>query len=141
MRSRVVLASFALVALTFQTAAWAEPGHHDEVRLLGATALSNSVDHDVIRVEGNCPGPRNHPVSALKVRVQERRAHIDYVRVRFGNGQWEQLPIRNFFEPGSESRWVDLPGGRRCIEMIAIQGETEGHHHDREAIVEVYGHE
>ena len=53
-------------------------------------------------------------------------ADIDYVAVQYGNGVWDQLPVRERFAPGSESRWIDLRGEARCVEKISIIGDSDG---------------
>jgi len=42
----------------------------------------------------------------------------------FGGGK-QKLKMREFFAPGTSSRWINLKGGARCIRKIVIKGDSE----------------
>jgi len=121
MSFRTVLNALFALAATFAAAAPAFAG----VDYLGETTLTRFQDRDFIHA-GQCPSPMNRPVEAVKIQVLHRVADIDYVAVQYGNGAWDQLPVRERFAPGTDSRWIDLRGGARCVERIAIVGDTDG---------------
>lgn len=108
--------------------------------LLGQTTLNHRTDSDLIYVVGNCPSPRNMPVSAVRLEVHRRAAEIDFIAVQYGNGEWDQLDVRQYFAAGSSSRWIDLRGGARCVEKIKIVGDTEAFFgRGPKALVQVFG--
>jgi hypothetical protein len=45
--------------------------------------------------------------------------------VKYGNGAVDRLPVRQRIAQGSETRWIDLRGGRRCVRGVKIVGDTE----------------
>lgn len=121
------------------------PGNgHDFQRFLGATYLEFRGDSDVIQL-GSCGrNPREDSpdrVSALRFRVTRNDAEIDHILVQFGNGQTQEIEVRNFFEEGTWSVRKDLAGDRRCIDRIYVYGRTVDHRGRGfgEARFEVYG--
>jgi hypothetical protein len=121
MKSRSVIAAFAAV-LALASVSNAFAGE----RLLGATLLSGIYDRDIINVPGLCPSPANPMVRSVQLTVRRRAAQIDQLEVRYGNGVWDNLPVRERFTAGSSSRWIDLRGGERCVEAIRVVGNSEG---------------
>lgn len=103
--------------------------------LLGSTILSNRQDVDFIRVNSCKDG--HEFVSAVKLKVLRDNADIEAVIVKFGNGETQELAIRERFSRGSESRWVDLAGFRRCIRGVKVVGDSGARL--RRTVVEIYG--
>lgn len=104
--------------------------------LLGKTQLSYAEnDRDVIRL-GKCP--RNQSISSIKVAAVKGTADIKLLRVRFGNNQTEDLSVRSKINQGSETRWIDLKGNRRCVTAIVVVGDTDNSSR-RPATLQVYG--
>jgi hypothetical protein len=92
----------------------------DDARHLGSTRLSHAEnDADVIRTE--C----TPPVRAIKIRAARGAIEIQALWVRYGNGERDRLEVRERLAEGSESRWIDLRGGERCVREIGIIGDTE----------------
>jgi hypothetical protein len=117
------------VALTFPLASLAE-----DARLLGQTRLSyGDKDLDVMVVSGKCP-----TLSAVKIRAAQGSADIAELAVRYGNDAWERLSLRENFRQGSESRWIDLRGGQRCVTGIAVIGDTNNRSSNR-TLVQIFG--
>lgn len=117
------------VALTFQLGSLAEDG-----RLLGQTRLSyGEKDLDVLAVPGKCP-----TLSAVKIRATQGSANIQSLAVRYGNDAWDRLTLRENFRQGSESRWIDLRGGQRCVTGIAVFGDTKNRS-SNSALVQIFG--
>jgi len=94
----------------------------DEVRL-GVVHLTDAPDRDVL-VLPPCPESGNKPVNRLMMRVEERQADIRDLEVMFHNGDHQNLEVRQVFQPGSSSRWIDMAGDARCIKKIKIIGDT-----------------
>jgi Protein of unknown function (DUF2541) len=107
-----------------------------EGRFLGQTRLSYSEnDRDIIRL-GTCPP--NQRINSLKVAVTQGNADIKLLRVRFGNNQTEDLRVRSRLNQGSETRWIDLNGNKRCVTAIVVVGDTINSS-SRPATLKVYG--
>jgi hypothetical protein len=105
--------------------------------LLGETRLSVFTDSDQIEVR-SCGGIGDLRIKAMSVQVLDQDADVDSVVVTFGDGQRQELAIRQRFAQGTSSRWVDLAGGGRCIKSIKVVGDSHtlfGRH----ALVRVYG--
>lgn len=104
--------------------------------LLGKTQLSyRENDRDIIRL-GACPP--NRRINSLKVAVTRGDADIRLLRVRFGNNQTEELWVRSRLNQGSETRWIDLNGNKRCVTAILVVGDTVKSS-PRPATLQVYG--
>ena len=61
------------------------------------------------------------------------------VRVRFGDGETWSPPTRLYFQEGSRSRVIDLPGGARLIRRIDFFYRSVPGGGQRKAVVHVYG--
>ena len=105
------------LALVCSSTAWAEPAR------LGAIRLSDHPERDVLDLPG-CEDSENDPVTRLMLRVNDYTAEITTLEVKFHNGDVQSLEVRNRFEPGTESRWIDLSGDARCIAKIRVGGDT-----------------
>ena len=53
------------------------------------------------------------------------------------NGEVDHLSVRERIGQGSETRWIDLRGGKRCVVAIGGVGDTEGSFD--QARVDIYG--
>ncbi|HEY8278204.1 MAG TPA: hypothetical protein VIH99_01185 [Bdellovibrionota bacterium] len=100
--------------------------------LVGATALSNRPDGDFINLRQPVCG-----LTKFMVRVRNDGARIEYLSVIFGNGQSQQIQVREFFQRGSGSQWKDLDGSRRCIDKIVIFGQSATR--PQQSVVEFWG--
>lgn len=124
-----LLAGFA--AMSFQNI-------HPENRpggweMLGMRKVNYALDHDeilVTRAEG--------VFSALKIKVKKAPINMHKLVVHFGNGETEELEVRNNFSAGSESRVIDLPGNRRVIRKIDFWYDTKNLA-ARKGIIEIWG--
>ena len=90
----------------------------DNPVLLGSTSLEFNRDADIIRVPHICG------ITNIQMTVRGNDAQVDYLVIRYGNSEVEQLNLRDYFREGSSSRLINLNGGRRCIEEIFVQGRT-----------------
>ena len=91
-----------------------------ESRLLGSTRLSQQEsDTDVVRT--SCK-PR---LNAIKLGAKRGQVEVETLWVRFRNGETERLGVRDRIAQGGETRWIDLPGGKRCVVAVGVIGDTE----------------
>jgi hypothetical protein len=89
-------------------------------RLLGETRLAlGENDIDVVRVNGCQPR-----ITRLQFRATTADANIKSVFVRFGNGTTARLPFPHALKKGQQTRWIDLPGNERCVNTIAVIGDS-----------------
>ena len=92
----------------------------EEGRLLGQTRLTRR-EHDVDFI--NFAACEN--VAAIKLHALRGSAEIELLAVKYGNGAVDRLTVRQRIAQGSETRWIDLRGARRCVRGVKIVGDTE----------------
>jgi hypothetical protein len=99
-----------LLAIGIATSVFAQTGQWVD---LGSTRVNGKNDHDTIQV-------RNQGTfRAIQIRVRGNAGvHFNLVVLRYGNGQREQIKVRDVIQGGSSSRVIDLPGVRRVIDKI-----------------------
>ena len=88
--------------------------------LLGTKKVNYGVDRDEILVtaqEGRFTG--------LKLMIKDSPINMHKLAVHFGNGEVEEIELRENFRAGSESRVIDLPGNRRIIRKIVMWYDTK----------------
>lgn len=126
----LMLCAMTLFTLSFTTENNAFKGPWE---MLGMRKVNYSLDRDeiiVTRAEGI--------FTALKVKVKKAPINMQKLVVTFGNGEIEELELRNNFAAGSESRVIDLPGNKRVIKKIVFWYDTKNIA-NRKGIVEVWG--
>lgn len=130
---KIGISLLVMSSLTLPLASQAGP---NQGYLLGKTQLSYAEnDRDVIRL-GKCPP--NQLIRSIKVAAVKGTADIKLLRVRFGNNQTEDLSVRSKLNQGSQTRWIDLKGNRRCVTAIVVVGDTADYSR-RTATLQVYG--
>jgi hypothetical protein len=77
-------------------------------------------DRDVLRVGGN------DAYRQIKIRVTDGPLRIADVDIYFENGEKMNVPLKNVFRAGQESRVIDLPGGVRKLDRIDFLYSTVG---------------
>ena len=124
--------SFGMLALLLTVgvscSVYAQPGQWIE---LGSAKVNGQADHDTIQVNNNAT------FRAIQIRVDGSAVHFDHIIVRYGNGQHEQISVRDVVQPGSSSRAIDLPGARRAIAKIDLWYEKASSGHKPK--VSIYG--
>ena len=111
----------AAITLCIGFAATADAARYDRAVRLGSTKLSHiENDKDVLRFR-NC----RNGVSAIQLRVSRGKVEIEKLWVRYENGNRDYLDVRDRISKGGATRWIDLQGGRRCIQELGIIGDTE----------------
>lgn len=93
--------------------------HPGGIMWLGATELMNSADADSFSLTGAC-----NNLKSIKIVATYGAAEIYYLSIQFGNGDNQTLEVRQFFNQGGESRWIDLKGGARCVRKITVVGRS-----------------
>jgi hypothetical protein len=117
-----------LAALPF-----ALPVAADPARLLGSTRLAKAESDVDLLAFKKC----RRGIDSLQLRVYRGQVEVERLWVRFGNGDREELIVRDRIAQGGQTRWIDLPGGERCVQAIGVIGDTE--RSSDQARVEVWG--
>jgi hypothetical protein len=89
-------------------------------KFIGDKIAAYGVDRDVLWVTGN------DAFRQIKIRVTSAPLHIIDMDVYFENGEKMNVPLKNNFRQGQESRVIDFPGGLRQIKKIEFLYETIG---------------
>ena len=100
---------------------------------LGQRMVNMKADHDVIPVtiaEGT--------FTAVRFRVLKAPIHLLNVRIHYANGKSHNVAVNKRIPKGTDSRIIDLPGGKRIIKKITFNYKTIPNGNGR-AIVEAYG--
>jgi hypothetical protein len=88
--------------------------------LLGERRVSDAVDHDTIPVTSARGDFRK-----LQFRVLDRAVQFRHVVVHFGNGDRQEIELRDVIPAGGRSRVVDLSGGDRVIRSIELRYDAQ----------------
>jgi hypothetical protein len=88
---------------------------------LGTVTAGHGADHDKIKVEG-----RNDDFRKLKFRVKDSPLNMHRVVVTYDSGAPETLDVRENLAKDSETRAIDLKGGKRSIRTIEFWYDTQG---------------
>ncbi|CAL2079368.1 hypothetical protein [Tenacibaculum sp. 190524A02b] len=83
--------------------------------LIGSRQINWVPEIDVIHV-----GKTKGKFSKLKIKVTGGAIHMTKMVVTYGNGRKDLIPLKYMFRKGSESRVIDLKGGRRVVKNIAF---------------------
>jgi hypothetical protein len=125
------IARFALLVATSLLIACASTSGDWE--LLGRKEVSFIVERDTIEV-----GRSEGRFRQLRIVVEGAPVEMRDIGVTFGDGSTVHPETRLEFQPGSESRAIDLPGRDRFIRRIDfVYRKTSGIF--RQATVSVYG--
>lgn len=120
---------FALVALctmSFRSAdstPMPQPFNNNFFRpweLLGVKEVNYALDRDDIMVtamEGS--------FTAIQIKVKRAPINMHKLVVHYGNGDVEEIELRQNFPAGGESRVIDLPGNKRVIQKVVIWYDTK----------------
>jgi hypothetical protein len=114
LRKHVVMAVGLLLALAFSGSAYAQQ-YGDRWDRLGDAHVDGEQDHDTIHV-----GRHDGRFRAIQLRVSGGEIFFERVLVHYGNGQTEELVIRDRIPSGGQTRAIDLPGDRRVIESVEL---------------------
>lgn len=129
-----VTALAALFAMSFQTSTVTTVAETSRPwELLGVKKVNYGLDRDEIDVtaqEGFFTG--------LKIKVKRSPINMHKLAVHFGNGEVQEIELRENFRAGGESRILDLPGNKRVIRKVVIWYDTKNLARGK-GLVEVWG--
>ncbi len=123
---RRLLVSSMAIALIGGSALAGDNNKHDDGRdgsweKLGKVTATHGADHDKIKVEG-----RNDDFRKLKFKVSDSPLNMHKVVVTYDSGAPESLDVRENIAKDSETRDIDLKGGKRSIRTIEFWYDTKG---------------
>lgn len=101
--------------------------------LLGERQVTDKLDHDTIVVTA-ARGEFRH----LQLRVFERAVQFHKVVVHFGDGESQELVMREVIRAGGRSRTIDLEGRARVIRSIDLWYDAQSVT-GKGALVKVFG--
>ena len=90
-------------------------GHGGQWTLLGERHIDGRADNDKIDI-----GRDNGKFRAIQFRVDGGAVMFDRIRVRYLNGEEDEISVRSRIDDGGQTRIIDLPGNRRVIESISM---------------------
>lgn len=88
--------------------------------LLGARQVNYALDHDeiaVTRAEG--------VFTAVQLRIKRSPINMHKMVIHYGNGETDEIDLRESYRAGSTSRVIDLPGNRRVIRKVVLWYDTK----------------
>jgi len=129
-----VTALMALFAMSFQISTVTTVDEASRPwELLGVKKVNYGVDRDEIDVtaqEGFFTG--------LKLKVKHSPINMHKLVVHYGNGDVQEIELRENFRAGSESRVIDLQGNKRVIRKVVIWYDTKNLARGK-GVVEIWG--
>lgn len=114
MRSKhavMVLGSVAAAAFLAQPAL----ARDDHWERLGCQKVGFLADHDVVRV-----GRRDGKFKAIRLEVGGNAVYMNDLKVVYGNGVPDDIPVRSEIRQGGQTRAIDLKGRDRVIDRIEM---------------------
>src|SRR5262245_20596968 len=116
MQSRISAALTAALVFTGLTASDALAQRRDSDWVdLGCQTVSFRVDRDVLRV-----GRRDGRFGAIRLHARGGDVEMLDLRVIYGNGQPDDIPVRRVLQRGERTHALDLRGADRVIDRIEM---------------------
>ena len=110
-RRRLMAATMALMLAGVTTFAQGQRGKDWD--LLGERTVTDRGDHDTIAVTG-----ARGTFTAVKFEVRNHAVDFQRVVIHFGNGDVQDVELRNIIPAGGKSRVIDIEGHDRVIKTI-----------------------
>jgi hypothetical protein len=101
--------------------------------LLGRQTVGFIADRDVVQV-----GRQDGDFSKIQLRVKNNDIEILDLKVVYGNGQMDDIRVRENIRAGGKTRVIDLKGGERFIRNVQLVYRSRPSFKG-EAVVEVWG--
>lgn len=101
--------------------------------LLGVREVNYALDRDVIPV-----GVAEGDFRKIQLRVRGNGIHFLDLKVIYGNGAPDDIPVRNEIPAGGQTRVIDLRGGDRFIKQVEFLYQSRLNFQGK-AIVELWG--
>lgn len=117
-------ALFAMSFSTLETKPW---------ELLDSRKINYGIDRDeilVTRADG--------VFSAIQLRIKRSPINMHKLAIHYGNGEVDEIDLRESFRAGSMSRVIDLPGNKRVIRKVVMWYDTKNISNGK-GVVEVWG--
>lgn len=113
-RVKAVMAAMMVMALvTGAVALQAQRGRGEDWVLLGERIVTDRADHDTIEVSAS-----RGAFTALKFEVRGHAVDFRKVTIKFGNGDDQNVELRDSIPAGGATRVIDIPGSERIIRKI-----------------------
>ena len=128
MLTRLLVAAMAIMVLALPATA-----RQADWELLGTQSVGFGVDRDVVRV-----GRKEGSFTTLQLRVRGNDIEVLDLKVRYGNGEIDDIPVRALIRAGGSSGALDLRGRARVIESVQLIYRSRPNVRGQ-AIVEVWG--
>lgn len=100
---------------------------------LGTKKVSFKLDRDVLHV-----GAREGGYTKLKVLVTGGNVNMHKMVVEYANGTKDNINLKHNFSRGSDTRVIDLQGGKRFIKDITFWYDTKNRSR-KKAKIHVFG--
>lgn len=97
---------------------------------IGVRKVSYGVEKDVIVVTS-----KKGRFTKLQLKVKDAPVNFRDMKVFFGNGNVQDVSLRNTIPAGGESRVIDLDGGERTIVKIEFIYDTKNNAKKRGTVV------
>jgi len=101
--------------------------------LLGVRKINHGLDRDeiiVTRAEG--------VFSAVQLRIKRSPINMHKLAIHYGNGEVDEIELRENYRAGSQSRVIDLPGNKRIIQKVVLWYDTKNLARGK-GVVELWG--
>jgi hypothetical protein len=115
MTRNVLALALAAIAATALLAPDAMARKNRSWELLGQQSVGFGVDRDAIQV-----GRDDGDFSKIQLRVKKNAIEMVDLKVVYGNGQTDDIPVRSIIRAGGQTRAIDLKGGERFIKRVEI---------------------
>ena len=76
--------------------------------------------------------------TAIQVRVKNAPINMQKLELKYGNGEIQEIDLKNNFAANSESKVIDLPGNKRVIRRAVFWYDTKNIA-ERKGVVELWG--
>jgi hypothetical protein len=90
-------------------------------QLLGTATFEAKPQRDIINVSA-----REGAFRAMRFEVRQSDVEILDLKIVYGNGEPEDIRVRQVFKAGSSSRQIDLQGRKRAIKQIIVTYVARG---------------
>ena len=100
---------------------------------LGSKEVKDRSEQDTWRLSGKGQYRR------LKITVQHRAVNFHRLRVTYGNGEQDEIPISALIRAGGETRAIDLEGRDRHISKVDVWYDAHTARRGRRSQVTLYG--
>jgi hypothetical protein len=111
----------------------ARPDKHRGWELLGRQSVGFVTDRDIVQV-----GRKDGDFSKIQLRVKKNDVEVVDLKVVYGNGQVDDIPVREKIRAGGQTRAIDLKGGERFIRSVNLVYRSKPNFKGL-AVVEVWG--